>query len=224
MRTFSFDRLKRTIDLSAACVGLIAVSPVLVTAAAAIRLSLGSPVLYKQERPGLGGVPFTLWKFRTMRPSKAGEDDIGNDGPRLTALGQFLRSASIDELPTLFNVVRGEMSLVGPRPLLMRYLSRYTEEQARRHEVKPGITGWAQVNGRNNLSWEQKFALDVWYVDHRSLALDIKILAMTVLKVLGRADISQDGHVTAPEFMGLDLPGYSPDPAPRRAKRTVSAA
>ncbi len=188
--------------------GLVAVSPILLATAAAVRTSLGSPVLYKQERPGVGGKPFNLYKFRTMKHAPPGEDDIANPGARITPLGQFLRSTSLDELPTLFNVVRGDMSLVGPRPLLMRYLDRYTTEQMRRHEVRPGITGWAQVNGRNNVTWEQKFAYDVWYVDHRSFLLDAKILAMTMLKVVKRDGINHEGFVTAPEFMGLSDPGY----------------
>lgn len=208
MRLQIFDRCKRAIDIGASAAGLLAVSPVLLTTAVAVRTTMGSPVLYKQERPGLGGAPFYLYKFRTMKPAPPGEDDIANPGARITPLGQFLRSTSLDELPTLFNVLRGDMSLVGPRPLLMRYLDRYTPGQARRHEVRPGITGWAQVNGRNNVTWEQKFAYDVWYVDHRSFLLDAKILAMTMLKVVKREGISRDGYVTAPEFMGLSEPGY----------------
>lgn len=197
-----FEKAKRVMDLGGATVALVGTAPLLLPAMAAVRLTLGSPVFYTQERPGLHGVPFRLVKLRTMRPSKPGQDDIGSDAERLTALGSFLRSASIDELPTLWNVLKGDMSLVGPRPLLMRYLERYSEEQARRHDVKPGITGWAQVHGRNALSWEDKFAHDVWYVDHRSIGLDLRILAMTVKKVLVREGISQSGHVTAPEFMG----------------------
>lgn len=208
MRLRMFDRCKRAFDLGASAAGLLAVSPVLLATAAAVRTSLGSPVLYKQERPGVGGKPFNLYKFRTMKHAPPGEDDIANPGARITPLGQFLRSTSLDELPTLFNVVRGDMSLVGPRPLLMRYLDRYTTEQMRRHEVRPGITGWAQVNGRNNVTWEQKFAYDVWYVDHRGFLLDAKILAMTLLKVVKRDGINHEGYVTAPEFMGLSDPGY----------------
>jgi sugar transferase EpsL len=191
-------------DIAGAGFGLVVTAPVLVPAIAAVRVQLGSPVFYTQERPGKDGAPFTLVKLRTMKLSRPGQDDIGSDAERLTALGQFLRSASIDELPTLWNVLKGDMSLVGPRPLLMRYLPRYSPEQARRHEVKPGITGWAQVHGRNDLSWEQKFAYDVWYVDHRSLWLDLKILARTVEKVIAREGISRTGHVTAPEFMGSE--------------------
>lgn len=203
-----FDRCKRVLDLSAAAAGLAVVSPVLIGTAVAVRATLGSPVLYKQERPGVDGRPFHLYKFRTMKHAPPGEDDIANPGARITRLGQFLRSTSLDELPTLFNVVRGDMSLVGPRPLLMRYLDRYTIEQMRRHEVRPGITGWAQVNGRNNVTWEQKFAYDVWYVDHRGFWLDAKILAMTMFKVVKRDGINHEGYVTAPEFMGLSEPGY----------------
>lgn len=229
MRLQIFDRCKRAVDVGASAVGLLAVSPVLLVTAAAVRTTLGSPVLYKQERPGVDGVPFYLYKFRTMKPAPPGEDDIANPGARITALGQFLRSTSLDELPTLFNVLRGDMSLVGPRPLLMRYLDRYTPEQTRRHEVRPGITGWAQVNGRNNVTWEQKFAYDVWYVDHRSVFLDVKILAMTALKVVQRDGISREGYVTAPEFMGISVPGYVDSlallyPAAGIAARRASAA
>lgn len=195
-------KLKRALDFGASAAGLVVLSPVLGATALAVGLSMGRPVFFVQERPGLHGEPFFLIKFRTMKPPKAGEDGIGNDGDRITKVGQFLRTTSLDELPTLLNVLKGEMSLVGPRPLLMRYLDRYTEEQARRHEVPPGITGLAQVRGRNALSWDEKFALDIWYVDHQSLGLDLKILLETVGKVLRRDGISQQGHVTMPEFMG----------------------
>jgi lipopolysaccharide/colanic/teichoic acid biosynthesis glycosyltransferase len=170
--------------------------PLLAVTGLAVRLSLGRPVFFVQERPGLGGRPFRLIKFRTMR---AGQ---GSDAERLTRLGRFLRSTSLDELPELLNVLKGEMSLVGPRPLLMRYLARYTPEQARRHEVRPGLTGWAQVNGRNALTWERKFEYDVWYVDHRSLWLDAKILWLTVWQVLTRKGISGEGEATMGEFWG----------------------
>jgi lipopolysaccharide/colanic/teichoic acid biosynthesis glycosyltransferase len=163
---------------------------------------LGNPVFFTQVRPGLRGVPFTLIKFRTMLDAYDGKGDPLPDEKRLTKFGQFLRSTSLDELPELFNVLKGDMSLVGPRPLLMEYLDRYTPEQARRHEVRPGITGWAQVNGRNALSWEEKFKLDVWYVDNLSLWLDIKILWMTVFKTLRREGISAAGEATMPPFMG----------------------
>jgi len=162
----------------------------------------GRPILFRQVRPGYQGQPFTLYKFRTMTDARDAAGRLLSDEQRLTRFGRFLRATSLDELPELFNVLRGEMSLVGPRPLLMQYLERYTPEQARRHEVYPGITGWAQVNGRNALTWEDKFRLDVWYVDHWSLALDVKILLITLWKVLRREGISQPGHVTAEEFMG----------------------
>lgn len=180
----------------------VVVSPVLAAVSLAIRLKFGSPVLFRQQRPGMNGNAFTLFKFRTMLDARDERGDLLSDSQRLTALGRFLRAASLDELPELFNVLKGDMSLVGPRPLLMQYLDRYTPEQARRHEVRPGITGWAQVNGRNALSWDEKFALDVWYVDNMSFWLDLKILAMTVLKVLSREGVSQRGHATMSEFMG----------------------
>jgi len=195
--------VKRASDRTAAAVGLALAAPVLAAAALAIRASLGSPVLFRQERPGLGGRPFRVVKFRTMREATGPDGAPLPDSERLTALGRFLRSTSIDELPQLWNVLRGDLSLVGPRPLLVRYLPRYSPEQARRHDVLPGITGWAQVNGRNAISWEEKFGLDVWYVDHWTLALDLKILAMTVARVFRRDGISRDGHATMPEFTGL---------------------
>jgi len=182
---------------------LLAVSaPLLAVTALAVRLSLGAPVFFRQVRPGWKGRPFTMWKFRTMNEARDREGVLLDDTDRLTRLGRMLRSASIDELPQLWNVLRGEMSLVGPRPLLMQYLNRYTPEQSRRHDVRPGITGWAQVNGRNALSWEDRLALDVWYVDHWSLGLDVKILWLTLQKVLKREGISQRGHSTMPEFLG----------------------
>jgi lipopolysaccharide/colanic/teichoic acid biosynthesis glycosyltransferase len=187
---------KQLFDRSAAAVGLVAVAPVLGVTAVAIRATLGSPVLFRQVRPGLGGRPFELIKFRTMR------DGPEPDAERLTAFGRFLRASSLDELPQLINVVRGELSLVGPRPLLTRYLPRYSPAQARRHDVLPGMTGWAQINGRNALSWPEKFALDTWYVDHWSLALDAKILLLTARRVLQRSGVAQAGHATMPEFMG----------------------
>jgi len=170
--------------------------------ALAVRLRLGVPVLFRQRRPGLHGQPFTLLKFRTMTGARDAAGNLLPDAERLTPLGRFLRATSLDELPELLNVLKGEMSLVGPRPLLLEYLTRYTPEQARRHDVRPGITGWAQVNGRNALSWEHKFALDVWYVDHVSLGLDLKILVLTALRVLARQGISQPGHATMEEFLG----------------------
>jgi sugar transferase EpsL len=193
---------KRLFDLAAAAAGLLVLAPVLAALAVLIRLRLGSPVLFRQTRPGLGGKPFTILKFRTMIDPAPGEDALATDAKRLTPFGSWLRRASLDEFPELWNVVRGEMSLVGPRPLLMQYLERYSPEQARRNEVRPGITGWAQVNGRNALTWEKKFELDVWYVDHQGFFLDLRILAMTVLKVLRPEGITAEGHATAPEFMG----------------------
>ena len=194
-------RVVRARDAGLAILVCVVFAPVWVSAAVAVRLVLGRPVIFRQERPGLAGDPFTLVKFRTMRhlDSSRGPEP---DGDRLTPLGRFLRATSIDELPALWNVVQGDMSLVGPRPLLMEYLDRYTPEQARRHEVKPGITGWAQVNGRNALSWDEKLALDVWYVDNRSLRLDLVILWRTVQSVLRRSGINADGHATMPEFLG----------------------
>jgi lipopolysaccharide/colanic/teichoic acid biosynthesis glycosyltransferase len=194
--------LKRLIDLVCAFLGLFVAAPVLVAVAIVIRSTMGSPVLFRQQRPGLGGRLFTLFKFRTMRVATDREGWPLPDTERLTALGSFLRRASIDELPQLWNVLIGDLSLVGPRPLLPEYLERYNAEQARRHEVRPGITGWAQVNGRNALSWEDKFALDVWYVDNWSLLLDLKILWMTLIKVLKREGIQATDHATMPEFKG----------------------
>ncbi len=181
---------------------LILLLPLLLILAVLIRIAFGPPVLFRQRRPGLRGHPFTLYKLRTMTDTRALNGPLLPDAERLTAFGRFLRSTSLDELPELWNVLRGDMSLVGPRPLLMQYLDRYTPEQTRRHEMRPGITGWAQVNGRNALTWEQKFALDVWYIDHVSLWLDLKIIALTFWKTVKREDISQPGQATAEEFMG----------------------
>jgi len=199
--------LKSALDHTAAAVGLLLCTPVLGAVALAIRAFLGSPVFFRQARPGRGGAPFTLVKFRTMRDTLGPDGAALPDAARITHLGRFLRSTSLDELPQLWNVLRGELSLVGPRPLLMEYLPRYSPEQARRHEVLPGITGWAQVNGRNAISWEQKFELDVWYVDHWSLWLDFRILVLTAKRVLKRDGIASAGHVTMPRFTGL--PGES---------------
>ena len=171
-----------------------------------IRCKLGTPVLFRQQRPGLGGRPFWLLKFRTMTEARDARGNLLPDAARLTAFGRFLRATSLDELPELLNVLKGDMSLVGPRPLLMQYLDRYTPEQARRHEVRPGITGWAQVNGRNAITWEEKFKLDVWYVDNRTLWLDIKIIFMTIWKIFKREGISQPGQATMEEFMGIGKP------------------
>jgi len=194
--------LKRLLDLAVAAAGLLLSSPLLLAVAAAIRLRMGAPVLFRQVRPGLHGRPFEVLKFRTMSEAAGPDGRPLPDAERLTALGRLLRRTSLDELPQLWNVLRGDLSLVGPRPLLMRYLSRYSPEQARRHEVCPGITGWAQVNGRNALTWEEKFRLDVWYVEHWSLALDLRILALTAWRVLRGAGVAQAGHATMPEFMG----------------------
>jgi lipopolysaccharide/colanic/teichoic acid biosynthesis glycosyltransferase len=194
--------VKRVLDLGLASAGLLAAAPVLLAAGLAVRMTLGPPVLFVQQRPGRGGRPFRLVKLRTMRAAAGPDGRPLPDAERLTRLGRFLRATSIDELPQLWNVLRGDVSLVGPRPLLVQYLSRYSPEQARRHDVLPGITGWAQVNGRNAISWEDRFALDVWYVDHWSLALDLKILAMTVARVFQRSGISREGHATMPEFTG----------------------
>lgn len=199
-----YDILKRGMDIVGAAAGLVLTAPVMAAAAAAVLVSMGRPVFFTQMRPGKEGKPFKLVKFRTMRPPVPGKDAIADDALRLTKVGSFLRATSLDELPTLFNVLRGDMSLVGPRPLLMRYLERYTLEQARRHEVRPGVTGKAQVSGRNTLGWEEKFALDVWYVDNRSLWVDVQILAATVIKVFKREGISAQGHATMHEFMGGD--------------------
>jgi sugar transferase EpsL len=193
---------KRLFDLALTIPGLVVLSPLLAFIALMVRANLGSPVLFRQVRPGLGGRPFTIYKFRTMTNARGADGELLADGERLTRFGRFLRSASLDELPELFNVLKGDMSLVGPRPLLTEYLERYTPEQARRHEVKPGITGWAQVNGRNALSWEDKFAMDVWYVDHRSLGLDVKIILRTIGKVLARDGISAAGEATMARFTG----------------------
>lgn len=197
--------IKRAIDVFFPGIALLILSPMLGLAALLIRLRMGSPVLFRQIRPGLHGKPFTFYKFRTMTCDC---DESGCPLPdecRLTKLGVFLRRSSIDELPQLWNVLKGDMSLVGPRPLLMQYLPRYTSEQMRRHDVKPGITGWAQVNGRNAISWEEKFELDVWYVDNWSVILDSKILFMTLLRVVRREGINQDGHATMEEFRGCNL-------------------
>lgn len=200
------DGAKRAIDIVGAAAGLIVLSPVMLLVALAIRWRMGGPVLFVQERPGRHGRPFRMVKFRTMRDFT---DALGrplSDAERLTPLGIRLRALSLDELPELWNVLRGDMSLVGPRPLLMSYLPLYSAQQARRHNVRPGVTGWAQINGRNALSWDEKFALDLWYVDNRSFWLDIRILMMTVSKVLRRDGISADGEATMPVFSGSAKP------------------
>lgn len=193
---------KRVLDLVITLIGGIIVLPIIAIIALLVRIFHGRPVLFRHQRPGYRGLPFTLYKFRTMRELHDTDGKPKTDAERLTRFGRFLRAISLDELPELYNVLRGEMSLVGPRPLLMQYLDRYTAVQARRMLAPPGITGWAQINGRNNVSWEDKFALDVWYVEHWSLWLDIKILLLTPFKVLRREGINQPGNATATEFMG----------------------
>jgi lipopolysaccharide/colanic/teichoic acid biosynthesis glycosyltransferase len=196
-----YDTLKRLIDAVVAAAALVVTLPIAIVVATVVALSMGRPVLFRQVRPGLSGAPFTLVKFRTMHlvdPAKGRVDD----GERLTRLGSWLRATSLDELPTLWNVLRAQMSLVGPRPLLVQYLERYSPEQARRHEVRPGVTGLAQVRGRNALAWEERFTLDVWYVDHRSLRLDLKILAETMRAVVRRDGITEPGSPTCHEFRG----------------------
>ena len=197
---------KRLLDLVLTVPALIILSPLLIVLGFLVRLKLGSPVLFRQMRPGLNEKPFVMLKFRTMSDARDEHGELLPDAQRLTRFGVFLRKSSIDELPEIINVLKGDMSLVGPRPLLMQYLDRYTPEQARRHEVKPGITGWAQIHGRNALTWEEKFKLDVWYVDNWSLWLDIKIIAMTIWKILQREGISQPGQATMEEFKGIGKP------------------
>jgi lipopolysaccharide/colanic/teichoic acid biosynthesis glycosyltransferase len=198
----TYASMKRAMDVILASLALLVLSPFLLIIAAAVRLRLGSPVIFRQTRPGLNGRPFTLLKFRTMRNTIDRNGQPLPDAVRLTRLGSFLRSTSLDELPELVNVVRGDMSLVGPRPLLMEYLSLYSAEQQRRHAVRPGVTGWAQVNGRNALTWPEKFALDVYYVDHLSPGLDCRILLRTFGHVWRREGISQNGHATMEAFRG----------------------
>jgi len=196
--------MKRIMDLFGALAALALLSPVVVVLFILVRTKLGSPVFFCQVRPGIEGRPFNMVKFRTMTDERGSDGALLPDNQRLTSLGGWLRSTSLDELPELFNVLKGDMSLVGPRPLLMDYLSLYNERQARRHEVRPGITGWAQINGRNTLSWEEKFELDVWYVNNQSAWLDIKILFKTVFQVLKRDGISHSGEATMPRFTGSD--------------------
>lgn len=193
---------KRLLDLAVAAIASLLLSPILLSTALAVRLFLGTPVLFRQQRPGYKGRPFFIYKFRTMTDASDSAGNLLPDSERLTRLGRFLRALSLDELPELINILRGEMSLVGPRPLLMEYLPRYSPEQMRRHDVWPGLTGWAQVNGRNALTWADKFNLDVWYVDHWSFWLDIKIILLTFWKVIKREGISQPGQATTEYFMG----------------------
>lgn len=194
--------MKRLFDFALVSVAGIILLPLILLVALMIRLRLGSPVFFRQQRPGLHGKPFMLYKFRTMSNARDTNGELLPDEIRLGRFGQAIRKLSLDELPQLWNVLVGDMSLVGPRPLLMQYLSRYSDHQARRHEVRPGITGWAQVNGRNAISWGKRFDLDVWYVDHHSFWLDLRILLMTVKKVFTSSGVSATGHVTMPEFMG----------------------
>ena len=196
------DLLKRAFDIIASLIGLIVLSPVLLIAAILVRKNLGSPILFRQVRPGIDGKPFEMVKFRSMRDAIAKDGTPLPDNERLTPFGKALRSTSLDELPELWNVLKGDMSLVGPRPLLMDYLPLYNKEQYRRHEVRPGVTGWAQVNGRNAISWEEKFKLDVWYVDNRSFWLDLKILFLTIKKVFIREGITAQGEPTLNAFKG----------------------
>lgn len=199
-----YKYIKRFFDIVSSLIAIIVLSPVLVITSILVRTKLGSPVLFKQERPGKDEKIFTLMKFRTMTDEKDENGELLPDEVRLTKFGKFLRSTSIDELPELFNILKGDMSVIGPRPLLVRYLPRYNEHQHRRHEVRPGLSGWAQVNGRNTVSWEDKFDMDVEYVDNYSLIMDIKILIMTVKNVLKREGISSDTSATMEEFMGLE--------------------
>lgn len=194
--------LKRLFDIISSAAGLTVISPPLVVLAVLVRLKLGSPILFRQQRPGLGGKAFVIYKFRTMTDQRDTSGNLLPDELRLPAFGRFLRSTSFDELPELFNVLKGDMSIVGPRPLMMKYLDRYSSEQARRHEVKPGITGWAQVNGRNAVSWEDRFKLDVWYVDNWTFWLDMKIILKSAWMVIARKGITQQGRATMDEFMG----------------------
>ena len=197
-----YDTLKRAIDIMAATLGLVVASPVLLVVFLLVRFKLGAPAIFSQDRPGLHGRVFRIHKFRTLTNEREANGELLPDAERMTPFGKALRSTSLDELPELWNVLKGDMSLVGPRPLLVQYLPLYSKEQARRHEVRPGITGWAQINGRNATSWEERFRLDVWYVDHRGLKLDLKILAATVAKVIKREGISADGAATMQPFTG----------------------
>lgn len=196
--------MKRLVDIIISAGSLLVLAPFGMVVFFAVRILLGSPVFFRQTRPGLHANPFEIIKFRTMTDAQNTEGVLLPDSERLTRFGRFLRTTSLDELPALWNVLKGDMSLVGPRPLLMQYLPRYNKEQFRRHEVRPGITGWAQVNGRNAISWDEKFALDIWYVDNRTVALDLKIILKTIAAVLVRKDISAKGEATMPEFMGAD--------------------
>lgn len=200
--------IKRALDVACSAIALVVLAGPMAAIAIAIWVTMGRPILFRQTRPGLGGRPFVLYKFRSMLDATDPTGQLLPDGQRLSPLGRWLRATSLDELPEFWNVLKGDMSLVGPRPLLMEYLERYTPEQARRHEVRPGITGWAQIHGRNLLTWEEKFILDLWYIDHWSLALDLRILLLTVWRVLRREGISAVGHATMPEFTGRQEAGW----------------
>ena len=199
---FGYEMMKRLFDLILSFVGLLFLLPVIILIVLLVRLKIGSPIFFKQGRPGLNGEIFNMVKFRTMTNERDKNGNLLSDEIRLTKFGKFLRSTSLDELPGLWNVLKGDMSLVGPRPLLVEYLPLYSEKQSRRHDVRPGITGWAQANGRNAISWDEKFELDVWYVDNQSIWLDVKILWLTVKKVIRREGVSKDGHVTTEYFKG----------------------
>lgn len=194
--------MKRLLDVALSAIALLVLSPLMLLAAAGVRIALGSPVIFRHLRPGLNGELFTLMKFRTMRDARDANGDLQSDAERLTAFGRFLRRTSLDELPELINVLKGDMSLVGPRPLLPEYLPLYSSEQRRRHDVRPGLTGWAQINGRNTATWAQKFSCDVWYVDNQSVLLDLKILAATIRMVLTGEGVSEPGEATAAPFRG----------------------
>jgi lipopolysaccharide/colanic/teichoic acid biosynthesis glycosyltransferase len=215
---------KRLFDLVLVIPSLIVLSPVIALVAVAARIALGRGVMYRQERPGLGGKPFMLYKFRTMVEAHDEQGNPLSDADRLTPFGNWLRKWSLDELPQLWNVLRGDMSLVGPRPLVVRYLPRYSPEQLRRHEVRPGLTGWTQINGRNTISWEQKFQYDVWYVDHLSFWLDLKIINRTFWLVLRRANVNADGHATMPEFMGNNAASIPPTQIAESADQSTASS
>jgi sugar transferase EpsL len=210
-----YDRLKRGVDVVLALLGMVLLAPLFAVLAWRVRREFGSPVLFRQRRPGRHGEIFELRKFRTMTDERDPDGALLPDEQRLTPFGRWLRASSLDELPEMVNVLKGEMSLVGPRPLLVEYLERYSPEQARRHEVRPGITGWSQVNGRNNRSWEDKLALDVWYVDHRSLSLDVRILLRTLWVMATRQGVNLDGHATTVPFPGQRLGNDGAEAAPR---------
>jgi len=197
-------RIKRLIDIIGSLIGLTISSPLIIIISIIIYLTMGKPIFFRQVRPGLNGKPFVIYKFRTMLDLRDENGNLLPDEKRITTIGKFLRSTTLDELPEFWNVLKGDMSLVGPRPLLMEYLDRYTSEQARRHEVKPGMTGWAQINGRNAISWEEKFKFDVWYVDNWNILLDLKIIFLTILKVLKREGINQPGKATVDYFRGYE--------------------